>query len=240
MRQMFRVGPGPDVPFAVAVRTKDGTTRGRLIEVSVEEARVKFAKDPALGVGEILELLFAGSGRFRHQAEGLVRSRAHGGTYTFSFVNVERQEREFLPRLNLAFNRREYFRLHRDPHTPMRVRLGVGEKSSWTGTVVDLSAGGMALYVDSDVERALRKIDDLRTWMWLPRFSGGREQLEFRASLRFRAFTRPLVRYGLQFVDDGAPGFSGQVTAIADYVQRMQQARRPDRVGEESALAAVK
>ena len=208
----------------VALRWTGGTHLARLLEVGTERTVLQFRDDPALCMGETVKVMFSAKGnRFRHDTTAVIVSRSAAGRYEVAFSDVAREQQELLPELNRIFNRRRFFRLHRDPEKLISVGLGLAfGVSKWQGTMVDLSRGGMALYVDVGIEQRLRRTEMVYTQWRLPNSSGG---IQLPAAFRSRELDQPMVRYGLEFMEENTPTFSRQVAAIADFVDRAHRAQ---------------
>jgi hypothetical protein len=122
--------------------------------------------------------------------------------------------------LAALFNRRSNFRVRPVPMSlvPVKLESEQGDLQA-TGPLADISAGGLSIKVDPEVEEVFADVQRVRVSVNLPDRDGG---VQLLASIRSRRLSGRQVRYGLEFELDPERR-QGSARAILGYVMDRQR-----------------
>lgn len=212
-----------DAPVSVAMHIRRvGSFPAKLLDLSIRGAGVQFGDEaPDAAVGDRVHLVFGMNVLDKpFMAKAFVRSRLEvdsGRRYGLVFQEPEKIEAALPDALGPLFNRRAAVRV--EPKQKIEVDLeAFVEPTGWaatTSSVADLSVSGMAVHVDADFERALKKQDRLRL-----AFELGRTEFNFGARIVNRRLAKGTVRWGMQFERERSARFEEQQAAIESFVKQ--------------------
>ena len=221
MQNQQQVSQAKTVPGALL--GKSGTASGEIVDFGPKDGmvRVPIAQDPSFFIGETVSFKVdskAGSG----QTQATVRSRVElDGFRRFGLAFEASALGSWLS--NDLIRHFEQLRQHRvQPQKAVQVDIKArGQDIQATGQMRNISASGMAVVVDAEVERALAPVVDVNLEFRLP---GSNQALAFRSAIRHRYLQEEGngICLGLSFHADGSPAFDFQQRAIADYILTRQ------------------
>ena len=240
-RKSYRVPLGDEYSLDVVVKTASGETfSGELLDITAEGAGTRFKREvgPTLAVGEPTTLTFT-SARLRTPIKvcAKVRSRTEMGSfrsyrYGFEFEEWQELQRRLSGEIHRLFNQRSLYRVEPDPAEPVDAQIRVSPESfpdlpqqfEASGRVKNISAVGIAVLVDHEVETKLAAIDQVITAFQLP---ASDRRLEVVSWIRNRQLQDDRVCYGLEFDKDRSKDFDEQNSEIVKYVRRRQLEESP-------------
>jgi len=155
---------------------------------------------PVIRLGETAQLSFRGGGLVSNiESEALTILRADEPTRRSYSFRLNQIPKELL--LVLA-NRRHCPRIRPSESRPVRVQMLDRTGSVYYKTVAhDISATGLSIIVDPNLEARLYTVLQVRLAILLPQ---AKELLEMFATIRSRRFFGPAIHYGLRFEEQGA------------------------------------
>lgn len=247
-RKRYRVTPDEAYTLAVTVKTADGETfAGELLDIAIDGAGTRFPRDvgPTLAVGQTATLTFT-SVRLRKpiQVHAKVRSRVELGAfrsyrYGFEFNEWEELERRLSGEIHELFNQRVSYRVEPDPVQPMEAVLKLTHASQLlvrdapadeagefeaVGQIKDISAIGIAIIIDREVEVTLASTDLVDVSFRLPKSD---KTVQLVSWIRNRELQGDNVCYGLEFDPDQSEYFTGQQNEIVKYIKRRRLEEPP-------------
>ena len=202
---------------------ESGTTSGEVVDLNPKDGlvRIPIAQDPSFFIGESVSFTVnakAGSGG----TTAIVRSRAElDGFRRFGLAcEASTLGSQLSGDLLRHF---EQLRQHRvQPQKAVRVDLKArGRDIRTTGQMRNVSASGIAVVIDAEVERTLARIVDVDLEFRLP---GSNQALVLCSAIRHRCQQEDDdgVCIGLTFDADKSSAFDVQQRAIADYILTRQ------------------
>jgi len=220
MRRVYRADVSGEERLGLTLETAAGRSfRGRLFDLSLLGAGARFDGDPALKMnpGDVVtlhlesselagSLTVAATVRSVFWVSGYER-------YGFEFEAPEALSTGLTSRWFLWMNRRRAPRETLAEGEAVAVRLRAASGIQWQGRIVDVSAGGICLWIDGDAEPGLGAPCKITF-----RLPGDRRLLSLWAELRRREPRNGGVQLSFEFNSESTDRFKAQTATITRFV----------------------
>lgn len=225
-RVSYRVAPD-DGQLAVAMQTPSGEAQAdEVVDISIGGTKTRFPREntPALGVGNAATLLIDSPHlRKRLALDAILVASMETGLhreFCFRFAARNPLGPGEDPEVYSLFNRRAAYRgAEPDPANPVEVTLyplsRARSSEGLTARLRNISACGLSILTDSEVDMALAGINQLEVSFRLPL----RERLfRMNTSIRYRAGHGDFVCFGLKLDPLRTVDFLAQAEEIVEYM----------------------
>lgn len=242
-RAIVPIAPDRNAPLRLEVRTSHGERyAGEVTDAPRGCVGMRFPQVglPPFAVGSQVTLALTS----RHlpapiELPATVLSRAEMDgyrRYSFRFEGQAASTHPVAEEFYRLFNRRSAERVEPPLDERVQVQLQVPQQRSPHSTLMadlkDISATGMSVVADPDIDYLLADTELVRVTIRLPTSD---RDLECVAWIRSRALERGLLAYALQFDPDRSRDFYTQQEAIMDYVMRRLLEELQSTMGEQQA-----
>jgi len=138
--------------------------------------------------------------------------------FTFRYADIAEYEKLLATGLGRKFNRRASFRVIPALDQPIMVDITDAEGVQFTGKAMDLSATGLALIIEGDMDLTSGQTLQLRfSVAWDPK------PLSFAARVCYCGVRDGQMRYGIDFVGYQTDNFEEVQDRLVDYVMTRQR-----------------
>ena len=149
--------------------------------------------------------------------------------FTFRYADADDYEKLLTTGLGRKFNRRASFRVAPAIDQPITVDITDSEGTQFRGVAMDLSATGLALVIEGDMDLTSGQTLQLRfSVAWDPK------PLNFAARVCYCGMRDGQMRYGIDFVGHQTENYEDVQDRLVDYVMKRQREilRRGNQVQE--------
>ena len=220
MRRVYRADVSGEEGLSLTLKTAAGRFfRGRLFDLSLLGAGARFEGDPVpkLNPGDVVTLHLESSQLAGSlTVVGTVRSVfwvSGYERYGFEFEAPEALSTGLTSRWFLWMNRRRAPRAKLAEGEAVAVRLRAASGMQWQGRIMDISAGGICLWIDGDAEPDFGA--QCKITFRLP---GDRRLLSLWADIRRREPQNGGVQLSFEFNSERTDRFKAQTTTINRFV----------------------
>jgi hypothetical protein len=224
-RSVYRVPAERDDAIRAEVVGQSGRAFGDVLDLSLNGAAVRIAitENPTFSVGEpvTVHFLCTPAGQVEVQAKVQARSELDDSRrFGFAFEDPAALRKRLNGGLLRLFNQRKAFRVELGTGSQTAVRIRTDGPEA-LGRLLNVSADGVAVLVDPQVEAQLSDVVSVSVAFQLP---GDDEALIFRAVIRNRAQMKggDGVYYGLELDRTSSSDFIAQQRRLVDYVMQRQ------------------
>ena len=223
-REAYRVGPNGEEVLHAEITGEYCRASGDVLDLGFKRVAVSLPieQDPVFALGEriMLTLNCETMGSASVQATIEDRTELEGCRYGVAFPNHDELRQKLGPKFMQLFKQRKTYRVEPNKEPPIDVHLSC-EALQVTGTLRDLSAGGVGVLLDYAAERKLARLVAVRVTFRLP---GQERPLTFEAEIRKRVTVdAEAVSYGLARTPEDTPDFSRHQDRVTDYVMARQR-----------------
>jgi hypothetical protein len=213
-----------DAPVTATLSTRGGSATGLLLEMGSRTVGLLFARSElsraALGDRATVSMVVDDVGG-EHSAEGhllSIHDEERGRKITIRYADVADYEALLATGVGRRFNRRTTFRVEPVPERPVAVTITAGDGGELRGQAMDLSATGMALVVEGDMDLTSGQTLELTfSVRWDPK------PLTFVGRVCYCGMRDGEMRYGIDFVAHQTPDFEDVQDRLVDYVMTRQR-----------------
>ncbi len=225
-RSVYRVPAECDDAIRAEISGQSGKAIGDVLDLSLNGAAVRIAvtENPTFSVGEPMTVHFLSTPAGPVEVQAKVQARSElddSRRFGLVFEDPGALRKRLNGGLLRLFNQRKAFRVEigSGSQTDVRIRTDGPEA---LGQLLNVSAAGVAVLVDPQVEAQLSQVVSVSVAFQLP---GDDEALVFRAVIRNRAQMkgRDGIYYGLELDRTSSSDFIAQQQHIVDYVMRRQR-----------------